>query len=51
MCNGSVTTGECGGSRSSWQLLSLGCRTANSQNHDDAEGGVAVDALQVRQKQ
>jgi 8-oxo-dGTP pyrophosphatase MutT (NUDIX family) len=49
MCNGSVTTGECGGSEPSRQLLSLGCRTASRPNHDGAGAGAAADAPQAHQ--
>ena len=48
MCNGPAPTGEWGGSEYAWQLLSLGCRTANRPNHDGAGGGVAADARPVR---
>ncbi len=45
--NGPAPSGECGGSEFSWQLLSLGCRTANRPNHDGAGGGVVVAARPV----
>ncbi len=48
LVTGLSPTGECGESCCSWQLLSLGCRTASSPNHDGAGAGAAADARQAR---
>ncbi|BBX75607.1 hypothetical protein MSHI_35130 [Mycobacterium shinjukuense] len=42
------TTGEYIGYTHPYQLISLGCRTANKPNHVDAEAGAAVVAARIR---